>query len=109
MTGVRHASVIRLRPEMETEYRRLHNEAWASVAHQIRQSNLRNYTIFLRDGYLFSYFEYVGTDFETDMAAMAADEQTRRWWALTDPCQQPVETAEPGQTWAPMAELFHQD
>ena len=48
---------------------------------QIRRSNIRNYTIFLRDGVLFSYFEYIGTDYEADMAAMAADDQTQRWWA----------------------------
>jgi L-rhamnose mutarotase len=43
------------------------------------------------------------------MAVMAADPETQRWWELTDPCQQPVETAEDGQWWAPMEEVFHLD
>ena len=30
-------------------------------------------------------------------------------WKLTDPCQQPVESAAPGQWWAPMNEVFHLD
>ena len=37
---------------------------------------------------LFGYFEYHGEDFAADIAAIAADEDTRRWWTLTDPCQE---------------------
>lgn len=105
----RHGDVIRLRPEMEAEYRRLHAAVWPTVLEQIARSGIRNYTIFLRDGYLFSYFEYVGDDFEADMARMAADPETQRWWTFTDPCQQPVDTAAPGEHWAPMEEVFHVD
>jgi L-rhamnose mutarotase len=105
----RHGSVIRLRPEKEAEYRRLHEDVWPDVLRQIRDSNIRNYTIFLRDGLLFAHFEYVGDDFQADMAAMAADPRTREWWALTDPCQEPLPTAAPGEHWAPMEEVFHVD
>lgn len=99
MTIVRYASVIQLKPEMEAEYRQLHAAVWPAVARRISECNIRNYSIFLRDGLLFSYFEYTGTDYHSDMAAMAADDETRRWWSLTDPCQHPVESAEPGQWW----------
>jgi L-rhamnose mutarotase len=109
MTVVRYASVIQLKPETEAEYRQLHGAVWPAVARRISECNIRNYSIFLRDGLLFSYFEYTGADYDSDMAAMAADEETCRWWALTDPCQQPVESAEPGQWWAPMTEVFHLD
>jgi L-rhamnose mutarotase len=107
--GQRFASVIRLRPEKEAEYRALHADAWPTVLATIRAANIRNYSIFLRDGMLFSYFEYVGSDFAADMARMAEDPETRRWWQLTDPCQQPVETALDGQWWAPMIEVFHSE
>jgi L-rhamnose mutarotase len=109
MTVVRYASVIQLKPGAEAEYRQLHAAVWPAVARRIKECNIRNYSIFLRDGVLFSYFEYTGVDYDADMAAMAADDETRRWWALTDPCQQPVGSAEPGQWWAPMAEVFHLD
>jgi L-rhamnose mutarotase len=105
----RYGSVVRLRPEMEREYRRLHAAVWPDVLDQIARSNIRNYSIFLRDGVLFAYFEYGGEDFEADMAAMAADPRTQEWWTLTDPCQQPVETAADGQWWAPLEEVFHVD
>jgi len=106
---MRFASVIRLRPEKAAEYRALHADAWDGVLAKLRDLHVRNYSIFFRDGLLFSYLEYEGTDFEADMAVMAADPETQRWWELTDPCQQPVETAEDGQWWAPMEEVFHLD
>jgi len=105
----RYGSVVRLRPEKEAEYRELHTAVWPEVLRQIAASHIRNYTIFLRDGVLFSYFEYAGSDYEADMAAMATDPVTRRWWTFTDPCQQPVDTAAPGELWAPMEEVFHVD
>jgi L-rhamnose mutarotase len=40
---------------------------------------------------------------------MAADPRTREWWTLTDPCQRPVPTADHGEWWAPMEEVFHTD
>jgi len=46
----------------------------------------------MEDGqhYLFSYFEYTGTDFAKDMAKMAADPATQRWWTFSEPCQKPL-------------------
>lgn len=105
----RYASIVRLRPEKEAEYRALHADAWPGVLQRLSASNIRNYSIYLRDGMLFSYLEYVGDDYEADMAAVAADPTTQRWWTLTDPCQQPVDTAAPGELWAPLTEVFHLD
>ncbi|TKA08923.1 L-rhamnose mutarotase [Actinacidiphila oryziradicis] len=105
----RFASVIRLRPEKEAEYRALHADAWPGVLAKLREVHIRNYSIYLRDGILFSYLEYDGDDYDADMAAMAADPETKRWWQLTDPCQQPVDSAADGQRWAPMEEVFHLD
>jgi L-rhamnose mutarotase len=110
----RYGSVIGLRSEKLDEYKRLHVAVWPEVARMIRACNIRNYSIFLRkldDGshYLFSYFEYVGSDFRSDMARMAADPDTQRWWKLTDPCQRPLANLRDGEWWAPMEEVFHQD
>lgn len=105
----RVGSVIRLRPEHEEVYRRLHETVWPDVLAQIARSNITNYSIFLRDGLLFAYYEYVGNDLEADLAAMAQDPRTQEWWKLTDPCQQAVESAAPGEWWAPLEEVFHTD
>ena len=103
----RIASVIRLRPEKESEYRALHASVWPGVLDALRDAHVTNYSIFLRDGLLFSYLEYTGDDYDADMARVAMDETTRRWWQLTDPCQQPVGTAADGEWWAPAEEVFH--
>ncbi|MDQ1732104.1 MAG: L-rhamnose mutarotase, partial [Pseudonocardiales bacterium] len=55
---MRLASVITLRPEKEAEYRALHADAWPSVLAKLREVHVSNYSIFLRDGLLFSYLEY---------------------------------------------------
>jgi L-rhamnose mutarotase len=109
VTVQRFASVIRLRPEKEEEYRALHANAWPAVLKAIAEAGIRNYSIFLLDGLLFSYLEYVGEDYEADMATLALDEATQRWWKLTDPCQTPVESAVRGQWWTPAVEVFHTD
>jgi L-rhamnose mutarotase len=105
----RFASVIQLRPEKEAEYRALHADAWPGVLAALKRANVRNYSIFLRDGVLFSYLEYVGEDYAADMARIAEDPETQRWWRLTDPCQQAVDSAAPGEWWAPLEEVFHLD
>jgi len=105
----RVATVIRLRPDKEQEYRRLHADVWPGVLDRMTRSNIHNYSIFLRDGVLFGYYEYVGDDYDADMAAVRADPESQRWWTLTDPCQEPVPTAAAGEWWAPAKELFHLD
>jgi L-rhamnose mutarotase len=105
----RHAAAIRLRFDHEAEYRRLHADVWPGVLAALRRSHVTNYSIFLRDGLLFSYLEYTGSDYSQDMALLAQDEETRRWWRLTDPCQARLDSALPGQWWAPAEEVFHCD
>ena len=110
----RYGMVIGLRPEKLEEYKRLHAAVWPDVLKMIGQCHIRNYSIYLRrldDGqpYLFSYFEYVGTDFAADMAKMAADPTTQQWWALCKPCQKPLASRAPDEWWSGMEEVFHSD
>ncbi|MGH3504285.1 MAG: L-rhamnose mutarotase [Nocardioidaceae bacterium] len=109
MSVRRIASVLRLQPEKEAEYRRLHAAVWPGVLEALRAAHITNYSIFYRDGLLFSYLEYTGENYTADTARIAADPDTRRWWQLTDPCQQPVESAAEGEWWASAEELFHLD
>lgn len=105
----RYGSVIKVRKEHEAEYKRLHANPWPEIDGMIKACHIRNYSIFLRDGYLFSYFEYVGEDYEADMAKMAEDPKTQEWWALCKPCQEQVETASENEWWADMEEVYHLD
>ncbi len=103
----RYGMVIRVRPEKLEEYKRLHAEPWPDVLRMITACNIRNYSIYHKDGWLFSYFEYHGDDFAADMAKMAADPVTQEWWKLCIPCQEPLDTRAPGEWWARMEEVFH--
>jgi len=110
----RYGMVIRLRPDKVEEYKKLHAAVWPDVLAMIEQCHIRNYSIFLRrldDGahYLFSYFEYTGEDFPADMARMAADPTTQRWWSVCKPCQEPLKSRKEGEWWADMQEVFHMD
>jgi L-rhamnose mutarotase len=110
----RYGWVIGLRTEKLEEYKRLHAAVWPEVLSMIRQCHIQNYSIYLRrldEGayYLFSYFEYTGSDFAADMARMAADPTTQRWWTFCGPCQKPLQDRAAGEWWADMEEVFHAD
>ena len=107
----RYGSVIGLRPEQMAEYKRLHAAVWPEVLAQIRRSTITNYSIYLREpeNLMFAYFEYVGTDYEGDMAAMAKDPKTQEWWALCMPMQKPLDSRADGEWWAGTEEVFHMD
>ena len=105
----RYGSVIRVRPESIEEYKRYHAAVWPGVLAMIHSCNIRNYSIFLKDDFLFGYFEYHGTDYTADMAKMAADPKTQEWWDVMMPMQKPLETRASGEWWANMEEVFHCD
>lgn len=108
----RFGMVTGLKPEKMEYYKKLHANAWPGVLKKIKESNIRNYSIYIQkiEGkyFLFSYFEYVGTDFKGDMAKMAADTTTQRWWKETDPTQNPLPKARAQkQQWQNMEQVFH--
>ncbi len=103
----RYGMMIGLRPEAVEKYKEYHAEVWPGVLKTIRECNIRNYTIFLKDNLLFGYYEYHGSDHQADMARMAACPKTREWWAIMEPMQQPLDNRDPGDWWTQMEEVFH--
>ena len=105
----RYGMAIKVKPGKIEEYKRLHATVWPDVLKMISDCNIRNYSIYLKDDYLFSYFEYVGNDFDADMVIMAADPVTQKWWDVCKPCQDPLDSRDEGEWWATMEEVFHVD
>lgn len=103
--------LIGLKPDRVAEYKKLHAAVWPEILDKIRECNIRNYSIFLREpeNLLFGYWEYIGTDFEADMRSMAADPNTQRWWDICMPCQEPLASRGDDEWWAMMEEVFHSD
>ncbi|PHV69658.1 L-rhamnose 1-epimerase [Sporanaerobium hydrogeniformans] len=105
----RIGEMIKVRPEKLEEYKYHHAHAWPEINAMIKECNIQNYTIFHRGDYLFAYYEYVGNDFEKDMAKMAADPKTKEWWDVVKPCQQPLEDRKEGEWWSSMEEVYRLD
>ena len=106
--------VIGMKPEKIEEYKALHADSNPGVRDLLSAANMRNFSIYLKkfdDGkyYLFGYYEYVGDDFEADMARMAADPETQRWWDWMMPMQRPLENRAEGEWWHEIEEVFHLD
>ena len=98
----RFGMVLGVKPEKIDEYKRLHAAVWPDVLKMITACNIRNYSIFLKDDRLFSYFEYTGDDYEADMNKMAEDPQTRNGGMWSSPSRNhwnhvPMENG--GQRW----------
>ncbi|HIZ55693.1 MAG TPA: L-rhamnose mutarotase [Firmicutes bacterium] len=105
----RIAEIIDLKPECQEKYFALHKKIWPEIEALIYACNIRNYTIFYRNGQLFAYYEYIGDDFEADMKKMAEDPKNQEWWSVCKPCQSPLEDRKEGEWWASMEEVWHQD
>ena len=86
----------KLKEEKIEEYERLHSEC-----------NIRNYSIFRFQSYVFSYFEYIGSDYEEDMRKMEADPVTREWWMHTHPCFQKYSMDEQSEFFHDMKQIFN--
>lgn len=100
------ASVIRLRPEKAEYYKQLHANPFSGVNKMIRACGITKYQIFNRGDLLFSIMEYCGDDFAYDMAKMAEDPETQRWWKETDPCQTRIDGAYKHEWWADMELVY---
>ena len=98
-----------LKPEKVEEYKQLHANPWPDVLKTIRDCNLRNYSIFIQDTTVFSYFEYVGEDFDADMAKMDADPITLEWWKHTKPCFEKFAISPQSEFYHDMKQIFYYD
>jgi L-rhamnose mutarotase len=105
----RCGQVIKLKNGVYDAYTKYHADVWPGILAKIRECNIRNYSIYHKDGFLFAYFEYVGKDFDGDMKKMGDDPLTQKWWDIMKPMQDPLATRSAGEWWANMTEVFHLD
>ncbi|HEY8499072.1 MAG TPA: L-rhamnose mutarotase [Clostridia bacterium] len=106
---MRYGRIIKLIPERVEVYKMIHAEPWKSITDILRAAHISNYSIFLYNDLLFSYYEYDGDNYKKDMAWIAEQPEMKRWREITDPCQTPVEGAKPGEWWKIMEEIFHME
>jgi len=107
MSIKRIGQVIGIKPEEIAEYERIHEAIWPTVAATLKKANIQNYSIFRYENLLFAYMEYTGNDYEADMALIAADPETQKWWKITAPMQVQVPEARDGEWWHTLHQNFY--
>jgi L-rhamnose mutarotase len=100
--------VIRLRPGCLEEYLNLHADSNPGVRDLLAKYHLENFSIFLHqigsEWFEFGYYEYSGSDYESDLAALAKEPRNQAWLEVCDPMQLPLEN-ETG--WALMKQVYY--
>lgn len=101
--------VIKIDSSRLKEYFSLHADSNPGVRDLLSKYNIKNFSIFitqLEDGnyYEFGYYEYVGSDYEKDMAALDAEPRNKVWLKRCDPMQIPLQ----GETsWKKMEQIYY--
>lgn len=103
----RVGSVISLREDAIEQYEEYHRKVWPGVLAAISAAGIRNYSIYRFGTLLFSYSEYVGDDYERDLAAVDLVPECIRWNELMSTLQVPVDEEHSG--WLALPEVFHLD
>lgn len=108
MVTKRVGMVIKIREDKIEEYKKLHATDNPGVRDLLTKYNMRNFSIFLHqldDGnyYEFGYYEYIGDNFEEDMANLAQEPRNIEWLKVCDPMQIPLEGYE---GWAEMEQVY---
>jgi len=80
----RYGKAIYIVADKLDEYKKLHKAVWPKVLERLEKSNIRNFTIYYCKelGVLFSHYEYIGNNYDKDMEAIGADEDTKKWWKV---------------------------
>ncbi|KAH9484052.1 L-rhamnose mutarotase [Psilocybe cubensis] len=109
----RICQVIKLKPEAEDEYIAIHKTVWPEVLAALERAHVIDYSIHYYKPLqlLIANFKYTGNDFESDMNKIAEDEDTKRWWKVTDGMQESFEEGATGSGkeipwWTNIPEVF---
>jgi L-rhamnose mutarotase len=98
----RYGSMIRLRPEKYEESKRLHAADWPEI--------LDSQLLDLPQGRLSVFLLRVcWKQLRCRHGADSGRPAHAKWWAVCKPCQEQLESRQPGEWWADMEELFHHD
>ena len=60
MQRQRFGTVIKVKPEKLEQNKNLHAAIWLGVLKMISKCHIVKYSIYFKDGFLFSYLEYTG-------------------------------------------------
>lgn len=90
--------IPKLKPAAVEEYKEIHAAVWPGVLLALERAHIVDYSIhhYLPLQLLVATFKYTGNDYEGDMAKVAQDPETQRWWKVTDLMQESFEEGAEG-------------
>jgi L-rhamnose mutarotase len=104
----RYGFLMKVKPELKAEYRKAHDEIWPEMAAAIRDSGIRNYSIyFLPDGTLFAYLE--SDDPAKSFELLGRTEVNARWQKAMDRFFVKKDPRTVGADVVEIEEVFHID
>jgi|TARA_Y100000590_G_C15508322_1_gene934411 Uncharacterized conserved protein len=107
MTTQRYAMAVKLKDEKREFYIKNHANVWPEVLSELKKIKVKNYSIFLKDDFMFGYLEYDGENFDHDMAEMQKIPIVEKWTSLMISCFNPFPGNEDNESWVMMDEIFY--
>ncbi len=107
MTIKRYGMVIKLKPEKKDYYIKNHQNVWPEILKELKKIKIKNYSIFLKEDFMFGYLEYEGNNFDKDMAEMENIPIVKEWTELMIDCFNPFPNNENNSSWVLMDQIFY--
>ena len=105
----RYAMAVRLKDEKRDFYLKNHANVWPEVLSELKKIKVKNYSIYLKEDFMFGYLEYDGSDFNKDMEEMQKIPIVDKWTKLMIDCFNPFPNNEDNNSWVMMDEIFYME
>ena len=109
MSIKRYAMAVKLKDEKKEFYLKNHQNVWPEVLEELKKIKIKNYSIFLKEDFMFGYLEYEGNNFNDDMAQMSKIAIVDKWTKLMIDCFNPFPNNEEKDSWVMMDEIFYME
>ena len=103
----RYAMAVRLKNAKRDFYLKNHKNVWPEVLTELKKIKVKNYSIFLKEDFMFGYLEYEGDNFDQDMADMQKIPIVEKWTNLMISCFNSFPGNEDNNSWVMMDEIFY--
>ena len=107
MSTQRYAMAVRLKDDKKEFYLKNHQNVWPEILQELKRIKIKNYSIFLKEDFMFGYLEYEGNNFNEDMANMSKIDIVDKWTKLMIECFNPFPNNEENDSWVMMDEIFY--
>lgn len=103
----RYGMAVKLKKNKINFYKKNHAAVWPEILKELKKININNYSIFLKDDYLFGYLEYSGSNFEKDIEKMEKIPIVDKWNKLMVDCFIPFPGTVNNSSWEMMDDIFY--